>query len=692
MKTAWVAGAIFFAIAICAFGDSITVWNFNSVPPDTNTTTGSLAPSIGTGTATNIGLVSSAFATGGGADPASTDDTAWRTGNYPAQGFGNKTGGVQFNVSTAGYSNIVIRWDQMISSTASKYYRLQYATNGVSFYDYPTPITMNDFKGFEAQTNGLAAFPSVNNNPSFAFRIVSEWESTAIGTGFTGYAPPFSTNSYNQSSGAVRFDYVLISGTVISDGNTPPVISGPTNQTVRVNQSTGPLPFTVLDAEDPATNLMVYGFSSDPTIVPATNILFGGSSSARTVAVTAAGQAGSASITVWVADSGGKSNSASFNLTVLPANTSPVISTIPRTNTLMNEAAGPIPFTIGDAETSANNLTMSAFSANSTLLPGGNILLAGTGSYRTVTVSPAPSQIGVAPITLAVSDGTNTAAASFALMVLPSSSFLFYDPFNYATGSLLTNSGFLWDSRSGTLGQCQVTNGQLLIAGAQGEDVDAPLVGAPFHTGSNTTLYAAFKATFLTLPKDKPDYFAHFTGGSTFRARLYAGVPTNATAGFFRLQVANNTNAAELAVDLTTNIAYTVVLRYPVDTPATTLWVNPVTEASPGATASDPASTLSITAFDFRQDAGVGADLLIDDFKVGLSFAAVTSTNAASLSPIPLQFQRVGSNLILKWSNPAFALQSSPAPTGSFTNLPSSTSPFTNPLSGPPRFFRLKGN
>jgi hypothetical protein len=693
MKAVLGVATLFLAVQASLLASNITQWNFNSTPPDADTTTGSLNPSLGAGTATNINLVSSAFAGGGAADPAaSSDDSAWKTGNYPAQGFGNKTGGVQFNVSTAGYSNIVVRWDQMISSTASKYYRFQYATNGVSFYDYPTPIIMSNFSVWQPQTNSLAAVPNANNNPNFAFRIVSEWESSAIGTTFTGYAPPFLTNHYDQSFGAVRYEYVTVSGTAIPDGNTAPFISGQDDQTIRVEQSTGPLAVTVVDAEDPATSLTMNGVSSNPSIIPSGSISFGGSGSARTVNVTAGVQTGAVTVAVWVIDTGGKSNSATFNVTVLAANTAPIISPLPRTNTLVNGTVGPIPFIIGDAETSAGSLGVSANCANPGLVDNSSIHLGGTDSNRTVTITPAASRVGIAPITVTVSDGTNSASSLFAVLIRASSAILFADSFDYPNGSLMTNSGFLWDSRSGTFGQCQVTNNQLLVAGAQGEDVDAPLIGAPFAVGSNATLYAAFRTKFLTLPKEKADYFAHFNAGSTFRGRVFAAAPTNLPAGFFRLQLANNTNTTELPTDLTTNISYLLVFRYSVDTATTTMWVDPAAENSPGVTALDAASALAITTYGFRQDAGVGADILVDDFKVGLSFLTVTETNTIPVNAISLQYQRVGRNLILTWSNPAFTLQSAPAATGSFTNIPSAASPYTNSLSGTARFFRLKGD
>jgi hypothetical protein len=48
--------------------------------------------------------------------------------------------------------------------------------------------------------------------------------------------------------------------------------------------------------------------------------------------------------------------------------------------------------------------------------------------------------------------------------------------------------------------------------------------------------------------------------------------------------------------------------------------------------------------------------------------------------------------LVLTWANPAFSLQSAPAVTGTFTNIPGATSPSTNLIAGSERYFRLKEN
>jgi hypothetical protein len=122
---------------------------------------------------------SPSFSDGSTNDPASTaDDSGWNTTHYPSSGTSNKLTGVQFNVSTLGYSNIVVRWDQRVSSTGSKYYRLQYTTDGANFADFSTPVTIavgaSATTYYEAQTNNLTAISGANDNPNFAIRIVSE--------------------------------------------------------------------------------------------------------------------------------------------------------------------------------------------------------------------------------------------------------------------------------------------------------------------------------------------------------------------------------------------------------------------------------------------------------------------------------------------------------------------------------------
>jgi endonuclease/exonuclease/phosphatase family metal-dependent hydrolase len=209
----------------------IAQWNFNSPTPDGNTATGTLTPSTGSGVASYAGGVvanGSGFLAGSSTDPNTGDNSAWGTTNYPASSAANKTAGIQFSVSTAGKQNIVIRWDQRSSNTGSKYYRLQYSTNGTTFADFPTAITLSS-TSFESETNDLSGLPGVNDNPNFAFRIVAEFQSTATGSGSTNYIGAGGTYA---PGGSVRFDMVTMSGTLIPVIVAPNITNQPSSQAI----------------------------------------------------------------------------------------------------------------------------------------------------------------------------------------------------------------------------------------------------------------------------------------------------------------------------------------------------------------------------------------------------------------------------------------------------------------------------
>jgi hypothetical protein len=190
----------------------IANWDFNSVPPDANTNSGTLVPTLGGGTASIVGSVTPDFQPGTFADPASPivpdDNSAWRTTAYPAAGTGNKTAGVQFNVSTVSNKDIMITWEQRNSATASKYTRLQYSTDGVSFFDQTVQsMNVDSSLPFVFFSSDLSGVPAVNNNPNFAFRIVTEFQSTAVG-GTPDYVATLPGNY--GTGGTIRFDWLNV--------------------------------------------------------------------------------------------------------------------------------------------------------------------------------------------------------------------------------------------------------------------------------------------------------------------------------------------------------------------------------------------------------------------------------------------------------------------------------------------------
>ena len=61
-------------------------------------------------------------------------------------------------------------------------------------------------------------------------------------------------------------------------------------------------------------------------------------------------------------------------------------------------------------------------------------------------------------------------------------------------------------------------------------------------------------------------------------------------------------------------------------------------------------------------------------------------------TPCSLNAQSLGSAIMLSWSNPAYDLQAAPTVTGTYTNIHGATSPHTNAIFGPQKFFRLVGS
>ena len=99
--------------------------------------------------------------------------------------------------------------------------------------------------------------------------------------------------------------------------NTPPVISVIASQTTTQDVAIAAIPFTIGDQETPASSLTLSGSSSNPTLIPNANIVFGGSGNNRTVTLTPApGKGGTANITIRVND-GTDSSSSTFAVTVI---------------------------------------------------------------------------------------------------------------------------------------------------------------------------------------------------------------------------------------------------------------------------------------------------------------------------------------------------------------------------------------
>jgi len=201
--------------------------------------------------------------------------------------------------------------------------------------------------------------------------------------------------------------------------NDLPTITAIADLAINEDANTGAIAFTVGDVETAVASLTLSAASSNLTLVPVANIVFGGSGASRTVTVTpVANQFGVANITVTVTDANSGTANEAFLLTVNALNDLPTITAI--ADLAINEDAntGALAFTVGDVETAAASLTLSAASSNLTLVPVANIVFGGSGASRNVTATPLANQFGVANITITVTDANSgTAIEAFQLTV-----------------------------------------------------------------------------------------------------------------------------------------------------------------------------------------------------------------------------------------------------------------------------------
>ena len=161
--------------------------------------------------------------------------------------------------------------------------------------------------------------PNDNGNPTNGILNISHYS--------------FRQSNSGGHSGIMRIDDFKV-GTAFSDvagANTAPTIDPIPNQSTPANTAIGPISFGIGD-DSPASGLTLTKGSSNPTLVPTNNIVFGGSDASRTVTITpATGQQGSSIITIFVSD-GVNITPTSFRLTV----GAPSISTIPNQITYLN--------------------------------------------------------------------------------------------------------------------------------------------------------------------------------------------------------------------------------------------------------------------------------------------------------------------------------------------------------------------
>ena len=99
-------------------------------------------------------------------------------------------------------------------------------------------------------------------------------------------------------------------------------------------------------------------------------------------------------------------------------NDTPEISSLTNLTVEVNTAVAPISFTIGDVDNALADLSVTASSDNAAILPASGVVLGGSGSDRTLTLSPLPDAVGDAVISVVVSDGELETIERFTVSVV----------------------------------------------------------------------------------------------------------------------------------------------------------------------------------------------------------------------------------------------------------------------------------
>ncbi len=225
-------------------------------------------------------------------------------------------------------------------------------------------------------------------------------------------------------------------------------------------------------------------------------------------------------------------------------------------------------------------------------------------------------------------------------------------------------------------------------------------IGASFSATLSNTIYNANNVQWVTNSNGVPDYFdgqadASFTetltvqggsGLSSIKLLLHLKELSGGGTTTF-LQINANAQSAMSVDQMVTTPAFTVgaqgTAKVYVLLQAYAAWelfgqnIPDHQIVSESVNFADTLGVVQVQGFDASNN------------PVGLTSAMGSSGTSYAVTPPSLIIQSSGQAVILSWSTPAFSLQSAPAVTGTYTNVPDATSPYTNTISGPQQFFRL---
>ena len=176
---------IFLAASQAARADELAVWNFND---------SDLKVDHGSGTLTsNLNVVNILFAAGTTNNARQGDAAGQALSLQGGTSNANNGRNLTFNVSTVGFSNIIVSFATQGTSTGFNNNQFQYSLDGVNFVDFGPPYAPATAFGTLPLVFSLAAIVGLNDNANAAFRIIF--------------------NGATSSTGNNRIDNIVVEGT-----------------------------------------------------------------------------------------------------------------------------------------------------------------------------------------------------------------------------------------------------------------------------------------------------------------------------------------------------------------------------------------------------------------------------------------------------------------------------------------------
>lgn len=184
--------------------DTLAHWTFETSLP---TSSGPFAAEVGSGVATGFHASASAVYSNptGDGSAESFSSNFWAVGDY-----------YQFQVNTLGYTDVMLSWDQVSSSTGPRDFKLSYSVDGSAFSDVQSYSVRSNSSpawsslsraGLDVYSFDLSSLSTLDNQASVYFRLVDISTISASG-GTVG------------TSGTDRVDNFLVTAAPVPEADT----------------------------------------------------------------------------------------------------------------------------------------------------------------------------------------------------------------------------------------------------------------------------------------------------------------------------------------------------------------------------------------------------------------------------------------------------------------------------------------